>query len=212
MTVIGVAAGLRTGILSGFGIGGGSLLLLYLTLFAGVDQYRAADQPAVLYRLRPRRAVSAYQKRAGAEGRGQVVAAGVLTSIAAALAAARMDTGWLRQAFGVFLLYIGAKRAVYKAETIGNGGKITPSNRITNKGKGGCPDMKRRGFLCCLRWSCCWRWTACGASVARTLPATSAAEDNNAGWTEARPRRRRAAGQLILPRCGKTQSSSCPRI
>ena len=41
MTVIAVAAGLLTGILSGFGIGGGSLLLLYLTLFAGVDQYQA---------------------------------------------------------------------------------------------------------------------------------------------------------------------------
>ena len=58
MTVIAVAAGLLTGILSGFGIGGGSLLLLYLTLFAGVDQYQAgginllyfiACAPAALY-------------------------------------------------------------------------------------------------------------------------------------------------------------------
>ena len=56
--VIAVAAGLLTGILSGFGIGGGSLLLLYLTLFAGVDQYQAgginllyfiACAPAALY-------------------------------------------------------------------------------------------------------------------------------------------------------------------
>ena len=33
--------GLLTGILSGFGVGGGSLLMLYLTMFAGVQQYAA---------------------------------------------------------------------------------------------------------------------------------------------------------------------------
>ena len=35
-TGIAVLAGLLTGVLSGFGIGGGSLLLLYLTLAAGM--------------------------------------------------------------------------------------------------------------------------------------------------------------------------------
>ena len=39
--VLAVAVGLLTGILSGFGIGGGSLLLLYLTLFEGAGQYQA---------------------------------------------------------------------------------------------------------------------------------------------------------------------------
>ena len=39
--VLAVAIGLLTGILSGFGIGGGSLLLLYLTLFEGAGQYQA---------------------------------------------------------------------------------------------------------------------------------------------------------------------------
>ena len=33
--------GVATGIISGFGIGGGSLLVLYLTVFAGVSQYTA---------------------------------------------------------------------------------------------------------------------------------------------------------------------------
>lgn len=39
--VIGLLAGLVTGVISGFGIGGGSLLILYLTAFAGMDQYTA---------------------------------------------------------------------------------------------------------------------------------------------------------------------------
>ena len=42
------------------------------------------------------------------------VAAGVLTSVAAAFLAARMDTDWLRRAFGVFLLYVGAKELLAK--------------------------------------------------------------------------------------------------
>ena len=41
MWVIALLIGTLTGIISGFGIGGGSLLVLYLTAFAGVAQYAA---------------------------------------------------------------------------------------------------------------------------------------------------------------------------
>ena len=36
-----IAVGFATGILSGFGIGGGTLLILYLTLVTGMDQHTA---------------------------------------------------------------------------------------------------------------------------------------------------------------------------
>jgi uncharacterized membrane protein YfcA len=39
--IIALLAGLATGILSAFGIGGGTLLLLWMTLFAGVEQHTA---------------------------------------------------------------------------------------------------------------------------------------------------------------------------
>ena len=39
--IVAFVVGLVTGILSGFGVGGGSLLMLYLTMFAGVQQYAA---------------------------------------------------------------------------------------------------------------------------------------------------------------------------
>ena len=39
--VIALLAGGATGILSAFGIGGGSLLLIYLTSFAALDQHQA---------------------------------------------------------------------------------------------------------------------------------------------------------------------------
>ena len=95
MTVIAVAAGLLTGILSGFGIGGGSLLLLYLTLFAGVDQYQAGGINLLYFIACAPAALYSHIKN-GLVQKDAVkwcVAAGVLTSIAAALAAARMDTG-----------------------------------------------------------------------------------------------------------------------
>ena len=34
-------AGAVTGVLSGFGVGGGTLLLVYMTVFAGLDQHLA---------------------------------------------------------------------------------------------------------------------------------------------------------------------------
>ena len=39
MKILEFLVGLVTGIISGFGIGGGSLLILYLTAVAGVNQY-----------------------------------------------------------------------------------------------------------------------------------------------------------------------------
>lgn len=61
--VIGLLAGLVTGVISGFGIGGGSLLILYLTTFAGMDQYTAGRaQSPVFPILRPRGPDIPYQE------------------------------------------------------------------------------------------------------------------------------------------------------
>ncbi len=47
--VLAVAIGLLTGILSGFGIGGGSLLLLYLTLLKGQGSIRRAASTCCIF-------------------------------------------------------------------------------------------------------------------------------------------------------------------
>ena len=108
--VLAVAIGLLTGILSGFGIGGGSLLLLYLTLFEG-GQYQAGGIN-LLYFLSCAPAALISHCKNGLIEREAVkccVPAGVVTSVLSALLAARVDTGLLRRAFGVVLLYIGVK-------------------------------------------------------------------------------------------------------
>ena len=106
-----VAAGLLTGVLSGFGIGGGSLLLLYLTLFAGVSQYTAGGINLLYFLACAPAALIAHIRNRLVDGKAVrwCAAAGVLTSVAAALLAAHMDTDGLRRLFGVFLLYVGAK-------------------------------------------------------------------------------------------------------
>ncbi len=126
MTVLfAVLVGLLTGVLSGFGVGGGSLLLLYLTLCAGVGQYQAGGVNLLYFIACAPAALVSHIKNGLVEG-GAVkwcVLAGVPASVLAALLAARMDTDWLRRAFGVFLLYIGAKELFTKRKQKGTGEK-----------------------------------------------------------------------------------------
>ena len=101
--------GLATGVLSSWGIGGGSLLMIYMTGFAGIGQ-KDAQGINLLYFL---------PVSAGALGRyirtGRVNKKATVYAVTAGLAAAglgaffatRMDTELLRRIFGVFLLYIG---------------------------------------------------------------------------------------------------------
>lgn len=126
MSALGAAvAGLLTGVLSGFGVGGGSLLLLYLTLCAGLGQYEAGGINLLYFLACAPAALYAHVKN-GLVDRQAVIwcaAAGVLTSAAAAVFAAGLDTDWLRRAFGVFLLYVGAKELFTKRQQPGTKGR-----------------------------------------------------------------------------------------
>lgn len=101
--------GAATGILSGFGVGGGTLLILYLTLFADTAQ-RTAQGINLLYFL----------PTAGASLIGHVKnkmietsafwCAGVCGTVTTALASVmigRVPTDWLKRGFGVFLIAVG---------------------------------------------------------------------------------------------------------
>lgn len=121
MIWFGVFIGLLTGILSGFGIGGGSLLLLYLTIFAGMSQYQAgginllyfiACAPAALYsHIKNKLVVGSAVKWA--------VIIGIPVSVAAAFAASFVNTDLMRRLFGAFLLYIGVKELFTKRKQKG---------------------------------------------------------------------------------------------
>ena len=103
--------GLLTGILSGFGVGGGSLLMLYLTMFAGVLQY-AAGGINLLYFIACAPAALWSHVKNGLVERPAVLwctLAGLPVSVAAAFLASWINVDLLRRAFGVLLLYIGVR-------------------------------------------------------------------------------------------------------
>ena len=112
-------AGTATGVLSAFGIGGGSLLLIYLTAFAGVSQ-QAAQGINLLYFLPAAAAALPAHRKNGLLDRRTIlpaILAGLVTAGGAAWLSNGLDTGLLRKLFGVFLLYIGLTQLFARDET-----------------------------------------------------------------------------------------------
>ena len=114
--IIAALAGAVTGVLSGFGVGGGSLLLIYMTSFAGLAQ-NAAQGINLLYFL-PTAAASlpAHFKNGYVEKRVLLpaVCAGLVCSALTAWAATALDVDILRKCFGGFLIVIGLRELLKK--------------------------------------------------------------------------------------------------
>ena len=102
-------AGGVTGVLSAFGIGGGSLLLIYLTSFAALDQHPAQGINLLYFLPAAAAALPSHAKNGLLEQR--IILPAVVTGLAAAGLTAwlsnALDTSVLRKLFGLFLLYIG---------------------------------------------------------------------------------------------------------
>lgn len=110
-------AGAVTGVLSGFGVGGGTLLLIYLTAFAGVEQTLAQGINLLYFLPAAATALPSHLKNGYVEKKAALpaIAAGLISSALAAWAATTLDVALLRKCFGVFLLYIGVTELFRKA-------------------------------------------------------------------------------------------------
>ena len=107
--IIACAVGFGTGIISAFGIGGGTLLLLVMTLFLGVEG-PVARCINLLYFLPTALGSLYYHRKNGYLDKTAIRTAipiGVALAVAGAVAAAYIDTGLLRKAFGLYLLWAG---------------------------------------------------------------------------------------------------------
>lgn len=104
-------AGLVCGVFSGLGIGGGTLLMVYMTAVMELEQ-RAAQGINLLYFL-PTAACALFFHIKNRLIRWRVVLPAILTGCATAAGAAwlatGMDTGLLRKLFGGFLLLVGIR-------------------------------------------------------------------------------------------------------
>lgn len=118
--LISLLAGTVAGVLSGFGVGGGTLLLLYLTAFAGVEQ-RLAQGINLIYFLPAAAAALPAHVKNGYVDRSAVlpaILAGLATAGLCAWAASSMDTELLRRCFGGFLLVVGLRELLRKRPPI----------------------------------------------------------------------------------------------
>ena len=112
-----LAAGAATGVLSGFGVGGGTLLLVYLTAFAGLDQ-RLAQGINLLYFLPAGlMALPAHLKNGYVEKKALLpaIGAGLVLAALGAWAASAMEVGLLKKLFGLFLLAVGGEQLLGKS-------------------------------------------------------------------------------------------------
>lgn len=107
--LLGFFVGIVTGIFSGFGVGGGSLLLIYLTAFAGIPQHEAQGINLIYFLPAALAALPSHFKNDFIEKKVVLPAilAGLVCSAGAALLSNRLDVTHLRKLFGVFLLIIG---------------------------------------------------------------------------------------------------------
>ena len=114
--IIAALAGAATGVLSGFGVGGGSLLLIYMTTFAGVPQTLAQGVNLLYFLPAAATALPAHLKNGYVEKKALLpaIAAGLVCSALAAWAATALDVEVLRKCFGGFLILIGLRELFQK--------------------------------------------------------------------------------------------------
>lgn len=105
-------AGLAAGVLSGMGMGGGTVLIPMLTLILGVEQHAAqginmlAFLPGALLAIYVHWRGGMIDKEAGKS----MVLWGAFGAVAGAFIATWLPTDWLKKAFGMFLIIL----AVYQ--------------------------------------------------------------------------------------------------
>lgn len=104
-------AGTVTGILSGFGVGGGTLLLVYMTAFAGLDQRLAQGINLLYFIPAALLALPSHIKNGYIEKTVLIpaISAGLICAALAAWIATGLEVKLLRKLFGVFLVLIGAR-------------------------------------------------------------------------------------------------------
>ena len=113
-----VLIGSLLGFLTGMGVGGGSLLILWLTLALGFDQTTArginllfflpASAICCVFRLR--------QGRLNLRACLPAILSGCAAAVAGSLIAAFVDTSLLRKPFGILLLATGLRELLYRPQ------------------------------------------------------------------------------------------------
>lgn len=114
--MVNILVGAVLGFLSGLGVGGGSLLLLWLTLIAGVPQAEARVLNLLFFLPC---ALTATLFRRGQAGPSRHLAlpsicAGLLGVLLGSFLGPRLDAALLKKAFGILFIVCGIRELRYK--------------------------------------------------------------------------------------------------
>ena len=104
------------GFLAGLGVGGGSLLLLWLTMVVGME-YADARIINLLFFLPSALVATLFHRKQGSVNLKKILPAIIFGCIAAGLFSfigQRIDTALLKKMFGVLLLFTGIRELLYK--------------------------------------------------------------------------------------------------
>lgn len=116
MSIVNAIAGFVCGVLSGCGIGGGSLLLIYMTQLGGLEQAVAQGVNLIYFLPTSSAALVSHAKNRLIDGKLVLKTAlpGMATAALSAFFAASIDSGNLRRLFGIFCVIVGAKMFISK--------------------------------------------------------------------------------------------------
>lgn len=106
--MIEILTGFISGIVSGTGMGGGTILILCLSIFLGIDQKIAQATNLVFFV--PTSIAAIYinikEKKINLKVAKIIILFGIIGAIIGAIIANNMDTKLLKKSFGVFLAFI----------------------------------------------------------------------------------------------------------
>ncbi len=111
-----LAVGVILGYLAGLGVGGGSLLILWLTLALDFSQ-QSARLINLMFFITAAGAVSVFRWRQGKLKIKKILPAIIAGSIAAGIfswVGLHLDTALLKKLFGILLLFTGVRELLYR--------------------------------------------------------------------------------------------------
>lgn len=116
LDVLALPVGAFLGFLAGLGVGGGSLLMLWLTFVVGMD-YAAARTVNLLFFLPSALIATLFHRKQGTVSIKKVLPAIIAGCAAAAVfsyVGRQIDTALLKKIFGGLLLFTGARELFYR--------------------------------------------------------------------------------------------------
>lgn len=121
MNIGALAAGLFSGIIGGMGLGGGAVLIIYLTVFSDVDQLKAQGINLLFFIPIALLAVSVYAFKKQIKWKTvlPVAAGGILGAIGGIYLTDFLGGGLTGKLFGGFLILLGTKEIFFKTKKEG---------------------------------------------------------------------------------------------